>query len=297
MSAPASRSDRAFDSTVYTTGARPARPRAKDKRGSRVQVFRHFLVSMLVLALVASATAACGGRASSALPEPGSVDADKFLFDRGTELLARKNWLTSREYFKKLIDTYPQSPFRHEARLGVGDSYLGENRTDAMILGVAEFRQFLQFAPLNPRADYAQYKICLGGSRQMLSAQRDQTATKEALADCDAFLRNYPNSTYRVEVEAIRRRVRDRLSDYEFNVGMTYFRQRLWQSAHDRFFPLLAADPGYTRRDRLYYYEAETQFRGGRVAEAMPFYARIVAEYPKSEYLKKAQARLARAKQ
>jgi outer membrane protein assembly factor BamD len=252
-------------------------------------------LALLAAAALLAGSGACHHRDSS-LPEPGSVDADKFLFDKGTDLLKKKNWITAREYFKKIIDTYPQSQYRHEARLGVGDSYLGENRTESYILGVNEFRQVLQFAPLNPKADYAQYKICLGESKQMLGAQRDQTATREALADCDTFLRNYPTSALRPEVEKLRRQARDRLSDHEFGVGLTYFRIHNYQGADSRFHTILVDDPAYTHIDRVYFYLAETISRGQRPKEALPLYERLIAECPKSEFLKKAQARAAALK-
>ncbi len=41
-------------------------------------------------------------------------------------------------------------------RSAVGDTYLGENTTESLLLAVNEFREFLTFYPTNPRADYAQ---------------------------------------------------------------------------------------------------------------------------------------------
>ena len=40
--------------------------------------------------------------------------------------LNKKHWLTSREYFRQLMDSYPQSQYRADAKLGLGDTYLGE---------------------------------------------------------------------------------------------------------------------------------------------------------------------------
>ena len=54
------------------------------------------------------------------------MDADRYLFERGTEALAERHWLEAREYFRTLIDTYPQSTFRGEAKIGLGDSFLGD---------------------------------------------------------------------------------------------------------------------------------------------------------------------------
>ena len=127
----------------------------------------------------------------------------------------------------------PQSTYRADAKLGVGDAYLGEKRVDSLILGVNEFKEFLQYFPLNPKADYAQYRICAAESKQMLSPQRDQTATREALRDCDAFLQNNPTSKYRTEGEALRRQARDRLSESEFEIGVSYLRMR-WYAGRDQ---------------------------------------------------------------
>ena len=53
----------------------------------------------------------------------------------------------------------PQSPYRPDAKLGIGDTYLGEGTREALVLAINEFREFLSFYPTNPRADYAQYKL------------------------------------------------------------------------------------------------------------------------------------------
>jgi outer membrane protein assembly factor BamD len=279
---------------VYSIGG--ARPIGwtPARKGVLLFVCRRSLALIATLALLAGA-AACHHSSKSKLPPPGSIEEDRFLFDKGTALLQDRNWITAREYFKKLIDTYPQSVFRHDARLGIGDSYIGEGRTDSYILAVNEFRQFLQLAPLNPKADYAQYKICLAQSKQMLGSQRDQTATRDTLTECDAFLRNYPNSALRPQVEEIRRKARDRLSDYEFQVGLTYFRQRMWAGADSRFREVLSEDPKYTRMDQVYYYLAETLYRGSggqRAKEALPLFDKVIKEFPKSDYAKKAQKRV-----
>ena len=80
-------------------------------------------------------------------PPVGTLEPDKFLFERGTEELNKKHWLTAREYFRQLIDSYPQSPYRADAKLGLGDTYLGEGSAESNVLAVNEFREFLSFYP------------------------------------------------------------------------------------------------------------------------------------------------------
>jgi outer membrane protein assembly factor BamD len=246
---------------------------------------------LLAAACVLGAASACGPK--QALPEPGSVDADKFLYERGADALQREKWLTARLYFRQLIDTYPRSEFRKRAKLGLGDSYLGEGRIDSLILAANEFREFLTFFPLDEMADYAQYKLGLALSEQMLGPQRDQTATTETLVELDRFIKNYPNSKYRPDVDTLWREARDRLSDSEYRVGVFHYRSRLYPGAVQRFRAVLEADPGFTKKDAVYYHLAETLLKmGAPPAEAVAYYSRLLEEFPKSEYAERASKRL-----
>jgi len=247
----------------------------------------------LGVALVAGA--ACRSQAPD-LPAVGAIDADKFLYDHGTAALDKKKWLDAREYFKKLIETYPQSQYRADAKLGVGDSYLGERRTESNILGVNEFKEFLQYFPLSPRTDYAQYRICQADARQMLNAQRDQTSTREALRECTTFLQTYPNSKLRPEVEALQRQARDRLSESEFEVGLSYFRLRWYPGAITRLQGLIKDDPGYSNMDAVYFYLGESFYKSLNEAQALPNYSKVVENYPTSQYAARAKARIATIK-
>ena len=261
---------------------------------TRVPVYIRSLT--LLTAVVGLVTvAACGGNRAK-LPAPGSVEADKYLFDHGSEAVARKRWLTAREYFKKLVDTYPQSTYRQEAKLGIGDSYLGENSIESNILGANEFREFLTYYPLNPRADYAQYKVGVALSKQMLGPDRDLTPTIDAIKEFDRFVQVYPNSRYRADVVALRRKAQDQVSGHDLKVGEQYFRIRWWPGAIDRFKSLLATDPEYTRRDAVYFYLAESLHGAKLDAEALPYYEKLLQEFKKSAYLAKARKRVAEIK-
>src|SRR5207237_7179044 len=122
--------------------------------------------------------AACTPRTRGLVP-PGTTEPDKFLFDKGTEALNAKKWLTAREFFKQVTETYTQSPYRQDAKLGIGDTYLGEGTSEALVLAINEFQEFLSFYPTHQRADYAQYKLGIAHFRQMRAPQRDQTETRD----------------------------------------------------------------------------------------------------------------------
>jgi outer membrane protein assembly factor BamD len=250
------------------------------------------LVACVALALAA---AACGGKKNTV--PTGIAEADKFLFERGTELLNRKKWLTSREFFGRLVDNYPQSPYRPDAKLGVGDAYLGEGTTESLVLAVNEFKEFLSYYPTHRRADYAQYKLALCHYRQMRGPERDQQETREAVTEFETFLAKYPNSPLMPEVQARYREARDRLSLSEYRVGYFYFRQKWYPGAIARLKALLKEDPGFTQRDALYYYLGEALLKVKLDAEALPYFDRLVKEFESSEFLEPAKQRLAEFKE
>lgn len=260
-------------------------------------LFRLRATALLLAAVGLLGAAGCAS--GPALPAPGSIDADKFLYDRGADAIQRKKWLMAREYFRRLVDTYPRSQYRKLAKLGIGDSYLGESRIDSLILGANEYREFLTFFPLDELADYAQYRLGIALSRQMLGPQRDQTATTEALRELERFIKSYPNSKYRPEVDTLYRTARDRLSESEYRVGLFHYRSRLYAGAVQRFRGILEEDSGFTRKDAVYFYLGETLLKAAATpvaAEAMAYYERLIKEFPTSEYVARARKRLAEIK-
>jgi outer membrane protein assembly factor BamD len=248
-----------------------------------------------LLVFFVAAAAACASHSRGSVPA-GTEEPDKFLFDKGNEALERKKWLTAREFFKQVTETYTQSQYRPDAKLGIGDTYLGEGTAEALVLAMNEFREFLSFYPTNRRADYAQYKLGMAHFRQMRAPQRDQTETREAIKEFEAFIARYQDSSLMPEVKTKYREARDRLSEADYLVGYFYFRQRWYPGAIDRLRSLLQSDPEYTGRDAVFYYLAEALSRTKKEAEALPLLERLVEEFEQSEYLELAHKRIAELK-
>ena len=248
-----------------------------------------FVIAAVVVA------AACGAGRAGVVP-PGTAEPDRFLFERGTAALNDKKWLTAREFFKQVVETYVQSPYRPDAKLGIGDTYLGEGTAEALVLAINEFREFLSYYPTNRRADYAQYKLGMAHFRQMRGPQRDQTETREAVKEFQTFVDRYTNSSLLPEVQTKLREARVRLGDSDYLVGYFYYRQRWYVGAKSRFEELLKQDPEYTRRDAVYFYLAESYVKMKQEAAALPLYEKLVNEFEQSEHLAEAQRRIAELK-
>lgn len=245
----------------------------------------------LVAVLAAAALAACATHNARVIPA-GTSEPDKFLFDKGTDALNHKKWLNAREYFKQIVETYTQSVYRPDAKLGVGDTYLGEATSESLVLAINEYREFLSFYPTNRRADYAQFKLAMSHFRQMKAPQRDQTETKEAIKEFETFVQRYPNSALMPEAKQRLREAKDRLDGADYSVGFYYFRARWYPGAIDRFKTLLKNDPEYSGRDAVYFYLAESLIKMKQQAEALPYFEQLVKEFERSDYLDQAKKRI-----
>jgi outer membrane protein assembly factor BamD len=259
----------------------------------------------LCVLVLAATLAGCAAK-SNAMP-PGTADADKFLFDRGTEAAKDKKWLDSREYFRNLVDNYPQSPYRPDAKLALGDTYISDGGTENLLLAANEFREFLTFYPTHARADYAQLQLARSFTSQMLAPERDQQATRDAIKEIEIFLQRFPNSQLMPEARKMEREARDRLSEANYRVGFFYYRIKWYTGAVDRFKDVLQSDPAFTNRDALYFHLAESLYlqskqmldspeSQAKLAEALPYYERLIKEFEKSEYLELAQKRVSELK-
>jgi outer membrane protein assembly factor BamD len=250
------------------------------------------IVAGAVLIAIVALSGGCGPKNKKGAITAG-VDADKYLFDQGQAALKKKSWLKGREYFRMIVENYPQSRFRPEAKLGLADTYLGENSVESLILGANEYREFLTFFPTHEKAYYAQYQLARTHYEQMLAPQRDQTQTVAAILEFETFLERFPDSPLVADGRKGLQECRDRMSDADYQVGYFYYRARWYPGALSRFRAVLKENPTYTSRDALYYYLADTYVMMGAAPEALPLLERLTKEFEKSEYLLRGQRLMA----
>lgn len=240
---------------------------------------------LVMMTMLAAACAAKRGNIPTGVTEP-----DKYLYEQGQAAMADKKWFTAREYYQQLVDSYPQSPLRADAKLGLGDAYLSDGSTEGKLRAEREFQEFLSYFPTHVRADYAQYKLAMTHFDQMPKAERDQTETRAALDQFEAFRQRYPNSALMPEVLEKERIARDRLSESIYKVGYFYHKARWYPGAISRFRQVLQEDPQFTNRDAVYYYLAEALVTVRLEAEALPLLDKLEAEFVESEFLVKGVA-------
>lgn len=249
---------------------------------------------LCLLALAATVPACASGPKR---PPVGAEEPDKFLWEHGTTALNDRRWLVAREFFRQLMDSYPQSPYRADAKLGIADSFLGEGSAESQVMAINEYREFLSYYPTHERAHYAQFKLGMAHFFEMRGPARDQSETKEAIRELTLFVDRYPNSPLIEEGRQRLREAKDRLSESEYRVGEFYLRSRMSiPGAIDRFNSVLKNDPQYSRRDAVYYNMAQALVLIGQPAAAIPYLDKLLAEFEQSEYLEDARKQLGELK-
>jgi outer membrane protein assembly factor BamD len=216
--------------------------------------------------------------------------SDQIIWEASQEAANNRNWSAARQYFRRIIDGFPQSQYGPGARLGLADSYFTEGGVGNEILAVATYREFLTLYPSHPRADYAQFMLAEAQYAQTHSPDRDQTPTRLALDEYNRLLDLYPDSPY---LESSRARIMDcrqRLARSNFLVGYFYQRTRpVPRAAIARYEIVLNDYPDYEGLDEVLYRISIAFVALGRPAEAVPHLNRLFEIYPESEYIEDAR--------
>jgi outer membrane protein assembly factor BamD len=219
-----------------------------------------------------------------------SSASDQIVWEAGQKAVEKKDWESARQYFRRLIDAFPQSEHQPDARIALADTYFEEGGTANYVLAVSSYREFLTLYPQHPKSDYAQFRAGESYFAQKNTPDRDQTATEQALEEYQRLLEVYPDSQW---VEPTREKIREcrqTLARAHFGVGVFYQRTRqAWRSAIGRYETIVSDYPDFERFDEVLFRLAECLANAGRYAEARPHLARLRSEFPNSSFLDEAQ--------
>lgn len=243
------------------------------------------------LALVALAVSlpACSARRDADIQKLAS-SSDQVVWDAGQEALQSEGWAAAREYFRRLVDGFPQSQYGPGARIGLADAYFQEGGRANRILAAAAYQEFLTLYPSHPRADYAQFMLAESSFAQRHGPDRDQTPIREALQDYNRLLDFYPNSPYLESARVRIQECRQSLARSEFLVGYFYQRTRkVPRAAVTRYEVILDEYPDYEGIDEVLYRMGQVLADAERYAEALPYLNRLIEVHPQSQWIDEAR--------
>ncbi len=247
-------------------------------------------VAALALAAGLMGAAACGKKAPVELA-PEVASSDEALFKLG-EASLKKDTDKGVLYLRQVIDSFPKSFYAQRAKLLIADSYFKKGDEGNMILAAAEYREFIGLYPYSPSAAYAQYQIAMTFYKKILKPGRDQSKTTQALAEFRQVVTRFPGSDQAKQAEAQIRDCEERLAEQEYMIGTQYYQQKAYKASTGRLSEILTTYPSFKDMDGVYFYIADSYFKSGKADQAGPYFAKLLSDYPKSSYIKKAQERM-----
>lgn len=245
----------------------------------------------LVVALILGLSAwSCKEKSVQIAPEIAA--SDEALFKAGQEFMD-KDAEKARLYFRQVIDSFPKSFYAQRAKLAIADTYFKKSDESSLILAAAEYREFIQLYPYSPSASYAQYHIAMTFFKQTLKPGRDQTKTTQALAEFKKVLTNYPLSEEAKQAQEKVAECEERLASHNFAIGYHYYGRKAYRASTSRLTDILTNFPSFSGMDKVYFYLADSYYKWNKTEESIPYFTKLVTDYPESKYAKKAQGRLA----
>jgi len=233
------------------------------------------------------------GCAHSGQPDLATLtsNSDQVIWEAGQKAFKKHDWEAARQHFKRIIEAFPQSEFGPGARIALGDIYFQEGGTANYIMAIGAYREFLTLYPSHPKSDYAQLQVAESYYKQRNGPDRDQTHTQHALEEYQRLLDLFPSSPLAETARARIVECRQSLARAEYLAGYFYQRTRqAHRAAITRYEALLKEYPDYARTDEVLFRLAECLTLAGRGPEALPHLARLLKDYPRSEYTDEARS-------
>lgn len=232
-------------------------------------------------------------RGNTNVPVSPNEQPDKILYEKSVAELKHGRFDIGRLTLQTLLNTYPDSEYLAKAKLAIADSYYRQGGVAGLTQAEAEYRDFITFFPTAPEAPEAQFRVAMSHFRLMGKPDRDLTEARLAEVELKEFLTRYPDNILVPRVKGRLREVQEVLAQGDYEVAQLYFQRHANLAARSRFMEIVDQYPNYSRADSACWYLAETLGRLRKPKDAIPYYDRIVTDYPLSALVPEAKRELA----
>jgi outer membrane protein assembly factor BamD len=243
----------------------------------------------MVLALTVLLLFGCGAKRIE------RSDSAETLYKRAMDELQKKRgfpWIfTGTDYdtvlklLKEIQLRYTFSPYATLAELRTADTYFKKGEFEQASI---EYEDFIKRHPSHEETPYATFRLGLSHFKQMRSYDRDPTNTREAIKWFDFFLKQYPDSTLRSEAEKMLGECRDRLARREIYIGNFYENRKNHKAAVERYKVVVDQYANTRENEEALFLLGISYSKMGQDELAKDALKRVMEEYPKAKYHKKA---------
>ena len=179
-------------------------------------------------------------------------------------------------------------------RLGIADVTYYQADSLSLIEARALYQDFVTLYGDHPQAAYAQLQAGLCSLAQVNHPSRDQSQTLVAIGDLREVIDRYPSSPY-VPIARLKiREAQSRLAEHDYLIGRFYIKKKAFQAAVERLRGILNEYPDFAEKDKVYYWLGSTMVRADNAVEGRLYLEKLLADYPASDYAKKARQALAK---
>ncbi|MCS7080972.1 MAG: outer membrane protein assembly factor BamD [Chloracidobacterium sp.] len=250
--------------------------------------------ALLVLTAFIAASLACGSPKKKVTTEEIREGRDRELYAEGLRAMRKRRYEEGRLLLSTLIGSYDSSPLLPLAKLLIADSFYREGSASSLAQADVEYREWLQFFPQHPLADDVLLKIAQIHVRQIGPANLDNTEARRAERELMRLAREYPQSKLQPQVQEYLKFTREQLGMHSLGVARLYFKQQKYVAVKGRCESIIRNYPDFTYMDEALFLHGVALTQLEDTPEAAKSFARIVREYPNSEWRDKAAEYLER---
>lgn len=183
------------------------------------------------------------------MPEP-ELNAEE-LFEAGNDAIRAKDYVRSVEYFTKLKESFPFSPYAVEAELSLADSYYLD---EEWLMAAEAYKEFETMHPRHESIPYILYQIGMSNLKTYTSIDRPPTAVEEAYSYFTRVRDTYAGDEYATKATEQMVNCRKLMAEYEINLADFYFRTENYGAARLRYQKVI---DDYTDVPELFKYASE----------------------------------------
>lgn len=222
-----------------------------------------------------------------------NAEPDKILYDKAMDNLKHGRHEVARLNLQTLINTYPDSEYLAKAKLAIADSFFKQGGTANTTQAIQAYQDFDVFFPMMPEAAYAQLQVAMAHFRQLEKPDRDRSEARAAEDAFQTFLQKYPDDPLAPKAEQHLREVQEVMAEGDFRIGSYYYITKGdKRAAASRLVAVVNRYPLYSKADQALWMLGSIWEGTEKKEFSVPYYARLVREYPLSPLAPQAKDRL-----
>ena len=188
-----------------------------------------------------------------------------------------------------IMEDFPDSKERIPALMLLGDVHYRQKEYEEAKF---QYQKFTELYPAHKYVDRAHFYKAMSNFKLSDLASRDLTPVKSALEGFQNFIKDFPDSTYKVQAQKIAHQCLDILAQNIFEIGKFYFRTGSYQSAIIRLKSLMVEYPTHSYIAEAEFLLAESYFQEQNYAKASTHYKIVLKKYARTKFAKQAREKL-----